>query len=108
DVRDVVASHTLAVGLHLDGVEPFSDALEPGVGDEDLLIARAFDLEPAPGEAERRDVHEVVALVSREGDCVAAVLVGPRRPGDVAGQRGDGNRGAFDGKAVRPGDAASD
>ena len=78
DVGHLVASHTLAVGLHLDGVEPLGDSLEPRVGDEDLLVARALDLEAAPGIAERGDVHEVVALVSRERDRVAAVLVGPR------------------------------
>ena len=59
------------------------------------------------GEAERGDVHEVVAFVAGEGDGEAAVLVGPGAAGDVAGQRRDRDRRALDRKAVRTGDPAA-
>src|SRR5262249_11227620 len=107
DVRHVVAADALALGLDLDGVEALRDALELRVADQDLLVARPLDLEAPTGEAEGGDVDEVVALVAGERDRVSTVLVGARRSGDVARQRRDGDRGAFDRNAVRTDDAAA-
>ena len=59
------------------------------------------------GEAERGDVHEVVAFVAGEGDGEAAVLVRPGAARDVARERRDRDRRALDREAVRTGDPAA-
>ena len=83
-------------------------ALKARIGDEDVLIGGALDLEPLGREADGGDVDEVVALAAGKGDGEAPALVGARGAVDSAsyGRRGDVR--VLDGGVVGARDDATD
>ena len=62
----------------MHGVEQRGRALELRVGDENILIRHALELEAARHEADGGEGHEVVALPAGEGDREATIPVGAR------------------------------
>ena len=109
DVGAVVhALRAGAVALHPHLAKRLRRARHLGVGDQDVLIGDALDLEAALGVPDRVEGHEVVAVATGEGHGVPAVLVRAGRAADGARERRDGDLRAFEWLVLGAGHAPAD
>ena len=109
---DATAGHSVAVGplttrVHANGIEQHGCLVERRVGDEDVLVDLALDLEPRRLHADERIGHQVVTATAVEDDGEAAVLVrfgGARR---LIDERRRGDVDVLHGLFIGPHDAAA-
>src|SRR5439155_3086293 len=96
-----VAVGPLTTRVHANGIEQYGCLVERRVGDEDVLVDLALDLEPRRLHADERIGHQVIAATAVEDDGEAVVLVRFRRAGGLVDGRRRGGEDVLEWLLVR-------